>query len=194
MIKNMDRHLTKNPHGPFNVLKFDTCANTASVISESQFLSYCHQFVIRPSIWPVGDIKVTGIGLEVKVLGSIQLQIQFNDIHLFICVYFLVLKQQIPTLLSLRDMMINGLDISLKNCHVSFGNKTHKLSMENYFLVHRWSSSDTPIALYTQTKLRRIHKSFGHPPVGSLTNLIKRADSNKLDKQARDSILKIAED
>lgn len=70
---------------------------------------------------------VTGIWGEVKVLGTVKIQIPFDEINHFIDVAFLVLDEKVPTLLSLRDMPVNRLEISVQILHVSLGGKTHKL-------------------------------------------------------------------
>lgn len=112
---------------------------------------------------PTGERKVTGIVGEVKVLGTVKLQIPFKGINLTIDFEFLVVKLKVPTLLSIKDMMINGLDISLQKCHVSLAGMTHTLSRENYFLVHRWKKEYVPFELYTESEPIRIHAQFGHP-------------------------------
>lgn len=85
-----------------------------------------------------------------KVLGMVKIQIPFKGIGLIIEVDFLVLQQEVPTLLSLLDMFLNGLGISVQKCHVSLVKKTHKLHTENFLMVHRWKRQDVPFAIYTE--------------------------------------------
>lgn len=72
---------------------------------------------------------MTVIGGAVKVLGTIKCKITFNGIKLDIDVDLLVLQQNVLTMLSLRDMEMNSLDISLHKLHLSVEYKTHNLSI-----------------------------------------------------------------
>lgn len=45
------------------------------------------------------------------VLGTVKLQIPFSSLKLVIDVHLLELMERVPTLLPLRDMIINGLDL-----------------------------------------------------------------------------------
>lgn len=58
----------------------------------------------------------------------------------------------------------------------------------NYFLTHRWSPRDLPLALYSERKLRNIHRSFGHPSVHCTEGLLKHASRNRLHREGKDTI------
>lgn len=96
--------------------------------------------------------------------------------------------------MSMKDMVTNGLDLSLQNQHISFGKRTQKLAMENFFLIHRWSKEEMPYALYTEGELAKIHRNFGHPSVKSTEGLLKRAGGGKIGNDLRDAIGRIATD
>lgn len=139
-----DSHLST-----FIGLRLDTCANT-SVISETQYNSYCSEFARRPSIISDGTRQFTGIGGIRKPIGFVKIQIPFSGLDLVIDVYFLVLKEKAPTLLSMPDIIMNGLDFSVQGQHVSHGKLCHKLTCENNFLVHRWTEGDVSFSCYTE--------------------------------------------
>lgn len=191
----MDKCCVQKPALPFKGIQFDTCANYTSVISRSQYLSYCDEFGLKPSIRNANGRKLIGVGGVVKALGLVKLQIPFAGLHLVLDVDFLVIDKEIPTMMCLRDMYENDLDISIQEKYVSYGELRYPLNTENYFLTHRWVKSDMPFVLYTETQLRRIHRSFGHPSVRAMGNLLKRAsDDNRLDNETRKAIQAISDD
>lgn len=98
-----------------------------------------------------------------------------------------------PTLLSMKDMLDNNLDISIEECFVKFQGLRQTLTMDNYFLVHRWTVKDLPYAFYTASELRNIKRVFGHPSVKATTNLIKRAKGKRLSKDKRQMLQSISE-
>lgn len=73
------------------------------------------------------------------------------------CVMF-VLKKDTPTLLSMKYEIGDGLDISVQGRYASLRPGLHPLSMEDYFLIHRWEPVDTDFAFNTETELRTIHR------------------------------------
>lgn len=171
----MNANLISSELSAFNGVRFDTCANT-SVICEAQYMSYCSEFGLRPSIRPPGGRCITGIGGMRKLIGIVNLQIPFTQLDLVINVDFMMLKENVPTLISVPDIILNGLDISVQRRHVSLGKRTQQLSMEKYFLVHRWTKDCAIYSCYTQDELCKIHRTFGHPSALAMVNLLNRAD------------------
>lgn len=57
-------------------------------------------------------------------------------------------QDNIPILLFMRDMVFNGLNVSIKLCHIGFREKTKKLLMTN-FLIHNWETTDFHFEMYT---------------------------------------------
>lgn len=51
---------------------------------------------------------------------------------------FQIIATKIPTLLCVKDMIENGLDISIKYPVVKMGDKEQRIQLGNYLLVHRW--------------------------------------------------------
>lgn len=115
------------------------------------------------------------VGGEITEIGVVKLQILSNDLRLDLYVDFLVLKQPMPPFLYMQDMIQNDLDISIQKRLVSYGNRSQKRTLENFFLTHRWSRTDMDFICYTEETLRRIIKAFGHPSIQSMTSLIRRA-------------------
>lgn len=64
-------------------------------------------------------------------------------------VEFLVLRDDVPTLLCMRDMVKNKLDISIKDSCLKFEGKIEPLIMRNYYLIYSWKPDDLRFALST---------------------------------------------
>lgn len=101
--------------------------------------------------------------------------------------------EKVPTLLSMRDMIHNGLDLSLQDCMIKYAGKRKGLEMENYYLINRWTSEDMPLILYTEMELRAIHRNFEHPSIRATENLLKRAASRLVDAETLSAIKSILE-
>lgn len=90
---------------------------------------------------------------------------RFTVITIIVNVDFLILSESVPSLLSMKDMVLKKLDISIQKCDVTYAGLFQKLTMEKYFLIHGWKPRDLPYLLYSEEELRTIHGSFGHPSV-----------------------------
>lgn len=86
----------------------------------------------------------------------------------------LLMTGEIPTLLCTKYMIENRLDLFLKYLEITHGGKTHKLQLENVFLGYRWGIQYMKYVLFTDQKLMRIHKVFGHPSVGATQMILGR--------------------
>lgn len=129
---------------------------------------------------------VSRIGGNVNVIGKVTIQIPFYGLNLVIYVEFLVLRESIPTMISMQGMILNGLDLYLQKRHVSHGTLGHNLVMENYFLIHLWTNDELTYTFYTEVELRKINSSFGHPSVSAFSKLLKRANNEyELEDKSR---------
>lgn len=175
----------------FEGLKVDTGANRSSIMSARQYGAYCETFGLIGNVRP-SEKRVKGIGGRQVVVGVANIQIPFDKLGLIIDVWFAILDADVPTLLSLRDLWINGLDISIQECVIKLGQKKQELEMVNFFLVYKWQPGVLSYALYTEKELRTIHRTFGHPSIKATTSLLKRASGDELDTKTRKSIEAIA--
>lgn len=98
----------------FDGIRIDTFANLKSIMSKDQYYSYCGAFGVRPVMRPERDRTVKGIGGSKRSIGMALIQIQFKLVGWVIDVEFLLLTEKIQTLTSIRDMLRNGLDLSLQ--------------------------------------------------------------------------------
>lgn len=176
----------------FGGLRVDTCCNKTSIMGSPQYHEYCLLFGIRPAIRPAGNRGVKDIGGTEKEIGKVLIDVPFRLLNLIIAIEFLFLPKNCPTLLSMKDMLDNSLDISIQNATVSYGGKTQKLIMDNFFLKQKWGPDDIPHALYTENELRTIHRSSGHPSIKATEGLIGRSRGGNLDDKTIKSIGKIA--
>lgn len=76
-------------------------------------------FHLRPTIGTGGDIQITGIGGKRNPIGTMSLEIPLPYLDLVIEVDFLVLKEPVPKLSSMHDIILNGLDIYWQGGNVS---------------------------------------------------------------------------
>lgn len=175
----------------FKGILIDSCANRSSVMSYEQYRAYCEEFDAPMNVDTASSRSVLGIGGTTKAIGTATVPVPFKDLDLVIDVKFQILKDNVPSLLSMKDMKENGLDFSIQDEVVRFKNAEQDLSMENYFLVHRWKSDDLNFALYTESELRKLHRVFGHTSVQALYNLLKRANPDEMESNVRKTLDKI---
>lgn len=57
---------------------------------------------------------IMGVGGRQNGIGISTIQIPFTQLNLLVDVPFPIIPTDVPTLLSMRDMVINGLDISIQ--------------------------------------------------------------------------------
>lgn len=85
-------------------------------MSTAQYDAYCKLFGVLHAISPVyKGRRVPGIGGEQTPSGSAKIQIPFKNLHIIVDVHFLILSNDIPTLMSMKELIQNDLDIYLKD-------------------------------------------------------------------------------
>lgn len=142
-------YLTIDGEQKFHRIGAHTCANRASIISTQQYTPYFHVFGLKPSIKPSAGRTGRGIGRRKPTIGTALIKIPFRDILLLIYVELLLLENEVPTLLYMSYMVMNGIDISIQRADIMYGRGTETFKFKNYFRAHGWKPSDIPFALYT---------------------------------------------
>lgn len=104
------------------------------------------------------------------------------------------MKDNVPTLLCMKDMLDAGLDISIRKKEVYFKEFVQPLKFENYFLIHCWSPEEVKYCMYTESELRKLHRAFGHPSVTALVNILRRARPGEMTKQVQCQLAEIVRD
>lgn len=94
------------------------------------------------------------------MLGEAQLQIPFEALGVLIYVVFLVLDQDIPSLLSNKYTIYSGLYISLQVLYINVIHQRQPLTLLIYFFLYRWTAYLTPFSLYTERDLSCVHRGF----------------------------------
>lgn len=151
----------------FKGIRLDTFGNRTSIMGNQQFDAYCHDFGTKPSIIPSHNLGINGIVGVITGKLLVLVYIPFKDLNLLINEKILLVTENIPTLLSMKDMKTNGLYIPLQEETIIFGWESQKLIMDNVFLKHNWSPADLSFSLDTELELRKIHRAFGHPSIGA---------------------------
>lgn len=193
MISEMYHAMEPKGQTNFDGVKIDTAANRKSIMGTHQYDEYCKTFGLRPAI-RTQTRGVIGIGGRKSSIGTVTIQIPFPNLGLIIDVCFLLMTGNVPTLLCMKDMIDNNLDISLQHRTITHEGRKQQLRLENYFLVYRWGFKDMTYTLFTEQELLKIHKVFGHPSVGATQRMLRRAKGEALDKKTRGAIAKITED
>lgn len=104
----------------------------------------------------------------------------------------LLIPANIPTLLSLRDIIKNDLDISIQEKVITNCGRKQKSQMKNLFLIHYWDPIDMPYALQTEEELRTIYKTFGNTSIAGTGNIMKGASNGVTEKEMKGLIRFIA--
>lgn len=63
------------------------------------------------------------------------------------------MPDNVPSLLSMKDMKDNGLVISIQQEKISYKQNFQKPILENYYLIHRWTVEDMTRVMYTEEEL-----------------------------------------
>lgn len=184
---NMATQLTRDEIS-FNGILIDPGANYLSMISLSQYQAYCRKYGVPASIKYVEERSVGGIGGKAKLFGMVNLSIPFKELGVVIDIPFYVTSSSVPTILCLKDLKKTGFQLNIQNDQLKFMGKALDLKLNNGLLWHNWSS-DT--ALFSESELFQLHRSFGHPSVTALYKLLRRARYNEVNEKIRRSIKEI---
>lgn len=84
-------------------------------MSLAQNKAYFQEFDAPLRLKSTLGLEIRGIGCTQHAIGSAIVTIPFVNLDFVIEVVFLIVDTTEPTLLSLRDMIENGLDISIQN-------------------------------------------------------------------------------
>lgn len=76
-----------------------------------------------------------GIGGGQKTTSIVTIQMHSLDLELTFDVEFMVNRKSIPPLLSMTNMITNGLDIYIQQRHMTLKDKVQKLEMQSFFLI-----------------------------------------------------------
>lgn len=103
-------------------------------MSLNQYHAYERKFGRRVQLRPARkDVK--GIGGQSVALGEVTIQIPFSQLDLVVDIEFSILGGDTPSLLSNRDLIENGLDISLQGGYLYIGEARQPLILDNYFFI-----------------------------------------------------------
>lgn len=155
----MHPQMATNLHHPFLGVRLNTCAHRHSIISKVKYAAYLEGLRLSYSFVTDKDAYVEGMGGRWTSHRTALIHIPLRNLNLVIDVDSLVIPDDIPSLLCMKDIVNNGLDISIEHHAVGFKDLTHLLKMATYFLIHDWPPADMPYSLHTESELRRIQCS-----------------------------------
>jgi len=189
-MKDMERALKADERpSEFNGVLVDTGANRASLMSLNQYRAYCREHG-APASLTKGTKRVRGLGGSQQSIGTATIAVPFPELGLVSEIDFHIVDDEVPTLLSLRDLKKTGIDLSIQRDCLLFMGAEQKLVHENDFLYYRWSPD---AALFTYSELMKLHRSFGHPSVSALHRVLKRARPQETSKKVRNAIQSLTE-
>jgi hypothetical protein len=192
-LQNMNLALSMGEEEEFSGLIIDTGANMRSAMSIRQYRAYCFTFGVPMKVGKTNR-SIKGVGGHVRALGIALVPVPFPKLGVTIDVKFLILSSiDTPTLLSLRDMRENNIGLDILEGNVTLGKEKQPLSFVNGFWVYNWQPEDSPMCLFTEEQLLKLHRSFGHPSVNALTNVLNRARPEEDGSQFRKLLSKISQ-
>lgn len=103
----------EHPAESFDGLRIDTCANRSSDMSLGQYKLYVRKFGLPEAIRQAEARAIKEIGGRQLALGAAKVQILLPRLGMVADVEVLIIEQDIPTFLSMKDMLDHGLDISV---------------------------------------------------------------------------------
>ena len=190
-IAAMISELRKGEREKFDGLYIDTCANRSSVMSLDQYRAYCSDFHVPMKICKEDRKIIRGIGGKSSAIGTAIIPVPFKGLRLVADVKFQIVTDKVPSLLCMKDMLQNGLDISIQNSVMTYKSFSHPLQMRNYFLIHKWEPCDVSHSLYSEQELRKLHRTFGHPSASALIKVLKAARPEQMTPEVRNNVMNI---
>jgi len=173
----------------FNGNIIDTGANRVSLKSLRQHRAYCKEHNTAANLRQSSK-RVSGLGGSKRSIGTASIPIPFPELGLVCEIDFHIIEDDVPSLLSLRDLKQTGVDLSIQRDCLSFIGREQKLIHENDFLYYRWTPD---IALFTYAELTKLHRSFGHPSVSALHKILRRARPDESAEDVKDAIKHLTE-
>lgn len=143
---------------------------------------------------PADKRSTTGIGRKGKATGVVVISVSLKALGAVIDVPLLILKEEILTLFSMKDMLDEESDIPMQGRYVILDIISHPLAIKNCFLIHRCTPDGISFALYTEQKLRTLHRTFGHLSMQVLEMLLRWIDKPNTDVQTAKNLRNVEGD
>ncbi len=157
----------------FNGLMIDTGANISSVMSVGQYSLYCKENFVIAEIDRSFQKILHGVGGTAQTIGQVRIVIPMPALGIQNPTMFHIVDAPLPSILLLRDLRNMGVEPSIQKDCLTMKGKKQPLKTFNGLLYYVWNPPD--VVLYTETELRKLHRSFGHPSVGALSRMLVRA-------------------
>ncbi len=116
-IERMNRELgTNERRSEFNGVLIDTGANRTSLMSLRQYRAYCREHG-TPAHIDMDSKRVCGLGGSTRSIGKATITLPCPCLSVVTDIDFHIIEEDVPTLLSLRELKRNGVDLSIqKDC------------------------------------------------------------------------------
>lgn len=178
----------------FGSNRIDKGASQTPVISIAQYREYCKSFDLSSAMKPFIDRIIMGIGEAGNLIGRVVIQVPFKNPGVVIDVSFLIIRESVPAILPMKDILNKDSEISIQREYVSLENLHNLLTIKSYILIHEWNPSNLLYVFYTKNEVWTLPRSFGHPSVKALGTLLRLVEGHKLTKEAAEPLEKTEEE
>lgn len=148
-IRNMQVALTIEQLPQFKLIRLDMYCNNSSVMRSPQYIAYCNELQDPCKLHRGSTKTVTAIGGSEEAIGTATIQINF--LHLVIGVEFQVMRNYIPTLLSMKDMFKINLDNKIQRKVITCKTFYQRLVFEDSVLMHNFNPDDLNYLPYSKS-------------------------------------------
>lgn len=121
-------------------IRSETCCNRSSGMLHSQYWSYFPKIRGKTVHRHRDAYNLTSHWWKEstdRCRSDQNMEISFTMLKIITDVYFLILKEDVITFVSMKNMVINKLHISIQRRYICFAGRRPRLAMENFFHIHR---------------------------------------------------------
>lgn len=114
---------------------------------------------------------VKSIGASSTLVGIVVIQVPCKCLYVIIAISIVAIKENVQTLLSMREIVDSCMKISRQRKCVSVEERRDSLTMCNYFLIDTLYPADVRYTLYREHDFQTLQANLVHPSVRALQML-----------------------
>lgn len=103
VIQSMNSYLRQKCGPDFGGIRLDTCANLSSLFGKPKYEAYTREVGLKMRIHPEISRAIRGIGGRRQAIVTVRIQIPFSDLGIIIDVDFVIIVENVPTMLSMKE-------------------------------------------------------------------------------------------
>ena len=160
-------------------------------MSIGQYRVYCRLFAF-PEEMRKHNGNATSLGGTVESIESPDISIPFRDLHLLIRLNVRLMKRDCPSLLTVRNWIAKRLYPRILDRKIKNDGRRMTLTKSNGFLIYHWNPEEICYTVFTEQNLHRLHRSFKHPYVNEISNLLQRTNPQEFNAETRCALEEIS--